>query len=164
MAMEKGSKEKQDKGEVETLSADKPEIMAEALKNWIDQARPGDYFALQAYLFPALKTTEALQNIRSELLKRTQLATTLGYGPRFLHSTGQLHKGGPNKGLFLQIVDESKIDVPIPETDYDFATLIKAQSLGDYQALRKRDRRIIRVNLKTDILGGLRRLQGLIRS
>ncbi|MCK4647103.1 MAG: hypothetical protein KAU46_12690, partial [Candidatus Aminicenantes bacterium] len=82
----------------------------------------------------------------------------------FLHSTGQFHKGGPNKGLFLQIVDESKVDVPIPETDYDFANLIKAQALGDYQALRQRDRRIIRVNLKTDILGGLRSLQDLIRS
>ena len=164
MAMEKRSKEKHSKDDVETLSTDKPEVLAEALKNWISQARSGDYIALQAYLSPTLETTEALQNVRSELLKRTQLATTLGYGPRFLHSTGQFHKGGPNKGLFLQIVDESKADVSIPETDCDFASLIKAQALGDYQALRQRDRRIIRVNLKKDVLGGLRRLQGLVRS
>jgi transaldolase/glucose-6-phosphate isomerase len=164
MAMEKRSTEKQDKDDVETLSTDKPEVLAKALKNWISQARSGDYIALQAYLSPTPETTEALQNIRSELLKRTQLATTLGYGPRFLHSTGQFHKGGPNKGLFLQIIDESGVDVSIPETDYDFASLIKAQALGDYQALRRRDRRIIRVNLKTDILGGFRRLQDLIRS
>jgi len=152
----------QHNSDVETLSIDEPETLAEALKKWITQARPGDYVALQAYLCPAPEATAALQNIRLELMKHTKLATTTGYGPRFLHSTGQLHKGGPNKGLFLQIVDEPKADLPVPETNYDFRSLIKAQALGDYQALKQRDRRILRINLRADIGRGFEQLEDLI--
>ena len=78
---------------------------------------------------------------------RLKLATTVGFGPRFLHSTGQLHKGGPNTGLFVQVVDEPSEDVEIPGQDYSFATLIKAQAAGDLLALRDRDRRVVRVSL-----------------
>jgi len=164
-AMEKeGKGEEQNQSKVETLSIDEPEVLAEALKNWLDQAKPGDYVALQAYLSPTSETTAALQNLRLELLKRTRLATTMGYGPRFLHSTGQLHKGGPNTGLFLQIVDEPKIDLPIPETDYSFNSLIKAQALGDYLALKQRERRVLRVNLKTDIRRGFEILEDLLQN
>jgi len=160
-AMEKIGKEKE-KDDEETWSIDEPETLSPALKGWLEQAKPGDYIALQAFLPPSEETTEALQDIRFELLKQTRLATTLGYGPRFLHSTGQLHKGGPNNGLFLQIVDEPVSDLHIPETDYDFRTLIKAQSLGDYQALKERGRRIIRINLETDVRKGLGRLHSII--
>ncbi len=142
----------------ETWSFDEPEGLAQALKGWLGQAKPGDYIAIQAYLPPSKEVTEALQSIRVELLKRTQLATTLGYGPRFLHSTGQLHKGGPNRGLFLQLVDEPNTELPVPETDYSFKNLIKAQAVGDYRALKQRGRRILRVNLKSDVSRGLRKL------
>jgi transaldolase/glucose-6-phosphate isomerase len=164
-AMEKESQSgEQGQSEVKTLSIDDPEALAEALKNWLNQAQPGDYFALQAYLSPTSETTSALQNLRLELLKRTRLATTMGYGPRFLHSTGQLHKGGPNTGLFLQIIDEPKIDLSIPKTDYSFSSLIKAQALGDYMALKQRERRVLRVNLKTDIGRGFEILEDLIQN
>jgi transaldolase/glucose-6-phosphate isomerase len=86
------------------------------------------------------------------------LATTVGYGPRFLHSTGQLHKGGPNTGFFLQLIDEPKDDLPVPEADYTFGTLIRAQALGDYRALRQRDRRVLRVMLGHDVQGALAQL------
>ncbi|MGB2844122.1 MAG: hypothetical protein WBC02_04635, partial [Candidatus Aminicenantaceae bacterium] len=164
-AMEKGQEpEGESDGPVETFSVEEPEVLTGALKNWIVQAQSGDYIALQAYLSPNVNTTRALQRIRFELLKHTKLATTLGYGPRFLHSTGQLHKGGPNIGLFLQLVDEPSVDLSIPETDYSFNTLIEAQALGDYQALKQRDRRVLRVNLKSDVSGGLDRLKDLIEN
>jgi len=149
---------------VETFSVEEPEVLTGALKNWVAQAQSGNYIALHAYISPNVSTTRALQRIRSGLLKHTHLATTLGYGPRFLHSTGQLHKGGPNIGLFLQLVDEPSVDLSIPETDYSFKTLIEAQALGDYQALKQRDRRVLRVNLKSDVSGGLDRLKDLIEN
>jgi len=165
MVMEK----KSDIGEkgyadVETLSIDEPEVLAKTLKSWIDQVRPGHYIALQAYLSPTPKITRALQNVRLELLKRTGLATTVGFGPRFLHSTGQLHKGGPNNGLFLQIIDEPQVDLPIPETNYSFGTLIKAQALGDYQALKQKGRRVLRVNLERNAKGALESMVELIQN
>ena len=92
------------------------------------------------------------------LRQKTRLATTAGYGPRFLHSTGQLHKGGPNTGLFLQLVDQPGADVPVPETNYTFGQLIKAQAQGDWQALTQRGRRVIRVQLGSDAEGSLRQL------
>ncbi len=161
-AMEKIGKEKEESDE-ETWSLDEPEGLAQALKDWLVQAKPGDYIALQAYFPPSEETTEALQDIRLVLLKQTRLATTFGYGPRFLHSTGQLHKGGPNNGLFLQIVDDPNIDLPVPETDYDFKNLIKAQAVGDYRALKQRGRRILRVNLKSNVSNGLEKLSESIR-
>lgn len=121
-------------------------------------ARPGDYFALQAFLARTEATNNSLEVTRHVMRDRMKLATTVGYGPRFLHSTGQLHKGGPNSGVFLQIVDEPASDLPVPETDYTFGELIKAQSLGDAQALVGRGRRLMRVNLGMDTAGGLGKL------
>jgi len=164
-AMEKGGESGGESiSEMEAFSIDEPEILAKAVKDWISKAQPGDYAAIQAYLSPTQETTVALQNIRLELLKRTRMATTTGYGPRFLHSTGQLHKGGPNSGLFLQIVDEPKIDLPIPETDFDFNSLIRAQALGDYLALQQRGRRVLRVDMKTDIGRGFEILEDLLQN
>ncbi len=133
--------------------------LAERLGTWLGAARRGDYMALQAYLAPTARTTAALQGIRLVLRERLKLATTLGYGPRFLHSTGQLHKGGPNTGLFLQLVDEPEDDIEVPETDYGFAALIRAQALGDFRALRQRGRRVLRLNLGRDVAGGLARIE-----
>ena len=89
------------------------------------------------------------------------MATTLGFGPRFLHSTGQLHKGGPATGVFLQITAEPQKDLPIPGWDESFGTLIAAQALGDLQSLQRRDRRVLRVHLG-DARSGLDRLEQMI--
>jgi transaldolase/glucose-6-phosphate isomerase len=161
--MEEDEAEKQKNKEVETFSVEETEGLAKALKNWTLKAKPGDYIALQAYLNPQKEVTSALQKVRNELLNRTRLATTLGYGPRFLHSTGQLHKGGPNNGLFLQLVDEPEFDLPVPETNFSFGKLISAQSMGDYQALKQRGRRVLRINLRRDVVGGLEQLMYLIQ-
>jgi transaldolase/glucose-6-phosphate isomerase len=134
----------------EAVPADCPSELKNAFDRWLAQARPRDYVAIQAYLAPEEKTTRTLQDLRLTLLKKTGLATTLGYGPRFLHSTGQLHKGGPDEALILQLSDEPQNDLPVPETDFTFGGLIRAQALGDYQALRRKGRRVVRINLKND--------------
>ncbi len=87
------------------------------------------------------------------------IPTTLGYGPRFLHSTGQFHKGGPNTGLFLQLTAEDTEDVSIPGASYTFGTFIRAQALGDLEALKKHGRRVGRVHLGSNINAGLRVLK-----
>jgi transaldolase/glucose-6-phosphate isomerase len=88
----------------------------------------------------------------------TRLAVTLGYGPRFLHSTGQLHKGGSDRCRFLQIVDEPGEDVAVPETSFTFGTLIRAQAEGDRQALEQRGRKVLRLQLGRDDDAGLRKV------
>jgi transaldolase/glucose-6-phosphate isomerase len=90
---------------------------------------------------------DALQTLRKALLTKTGCATTLGFGPRFLHSTGQLHKGGPASGLFIQITADPETDLDIPTGGMTFGTLERAQSLGDYEALAARGRRILRIHL-----------------
>jgi transaldolase/glucose-6-phosphate isomerase len=115
--------------------------------------------ALQAYLAPSTENESKLQAIRSVLGERLTVASTLGFGPRFLHSTGQLHKGGANNGLFLQFVDEPQQDMPVPETDFTFGELLAAQALGDFRALKQRDRRVLRINLGVDAGLGLDAVQ-----
>jgi transaldolase/glucose-6-phosphate isomerase len=141
------------------VSGDDAEALVEQAKAWLGTIRPGDYLAIQAYLPMAPSTDGVLQSIRSDLHGRFRVATTVGYGPRFLHSTGQLHKGGPGSGLFLQIVDEPAVGLAVPETNYTFDGLIAAQSIGDYQALRQRDRRVLRVNVGGNRVEGLAALR-----
>jgi transaldolase/glucose-6-phosphate isomerase len=106
----------------------------------------GDYVAILAYLDRTSETEEAIERVRLAIRDRYRVATTTGFGPRFLHSTGQLHKGGPNSGVFIQVVDDGRsVDVPIPGQPYTFGTLIEAQALGDLRSLRKRGRRVARV-------------------
>jgi transaldolase/glucose-6-phosphate isomerase len=136
--------------------------MGRQLELWAE-AEPGDYVAIQAYLAPSAETHAALQGLRNAIGKRLGVATTLGYGPRFLHSTGQLHKGGPNTGHMLQLVDLPRTDVPVPETDFTFAELIRAQSLGDFGALQQRGRTVLRVDLEHDVAGGLEQLLAILR-
>ncbi|MDW7760595.1 MAG: hypothetical protein SCM96_08150 [Acidobacteriota bacterium] len=145
-------------GDENSVPAGDPEHLKTALEGWVSQAGTGDYIAVQAYLPPAPEIDRRLRDIRAALLEKIKLATTFGYGPRFLHSTGQLHKGGPNTGLFLQLVDEPGTDLSVPETDYSFGTIVRAQALGDYLALRKTDRRVLRIDLKSDIESGLDRI------
>lgn len=119
--------------------------------------QPGDYVALLAYLAPSPARVASLQALRGALRARTRAATTLGIGPRFLHSTGQLHKGGANNGVFVQFTcDEG--DAPIPGEPYGFATLRASQAAGDYEVLEKRGRRVLRVHLGEDPDAALARL------
>lgn len=129
-----------------------------ALAAWVRGAQPGDYLGIHAYLEPAPRTTELLRAVQAVLHEKTRLAVTLGYGPRFLHSTGQLHKGGPDRCRFLQLLDEPAEDVPVPETHYTFGTLIRAQAEGDRQALEQRGRKILRLQLGRDERMALDRL------
>lgn len=145
------------------ISAANESGLERAFGEWLSKAQAGDYIALHAYLEPRQETSAALDAIRLALRDRMRLATTVGYGPRFLHSTGQLHKGGPNTGLFLQLVDDAAADLAVPETDYSFGALIRAQALGDWQALTQRRRRVLRVSLGGDVVNGLERLAGLAR-
>ena len=111
----------------------------------------GDYVALQAYVAPdAPRRGDDLQALRLACATRCALATTLGYGPRFLHSTGQLHKGGPNTGVFLQLVAQDREDVEIPGQPFSFASLKRAQARGDLGALRAHGCRALRVDLGDD--------------
>jgi len=133
-----------------------------ALREFLTQARPGDYIALQAYVQPTAEADEALQALRIRLRDRYRLATTVGYGPRFLHSTGQLHKGDAGHGLFVQFTADSPRDVPIPDeagkpaSSITFGVLEAAQSAGDRQALLAAGRRVIRFHLGSDVIGGLK--------
>jgi len=124
--------------------------------------KTGDYLALLAYIEDTPETEAALQTIREHVRNATGCATTVGYGPRFLHSTGQLHKGGPDSGVFIQITAPDKIDFPVPEAPYSFSILKDAQALGDFQSLQSHGRRALRVDLGDDVLVGLQRLQKVI--
>ncbi len=118
-----------------------------ALEEFLASAKAGDYIAINAYLRRNPGTEALLTELRAILRARTGCATTVGFGPRFLHSTGQLHKGGADNGLFLQITADASLDFDIPTQEMSFGTLERAQALGDYEALAARGRRILRVHL-----------------
>jgi transaldolase/glucose-6-phosphate isomerase len=115
----------------------------------LSQVRPGDYIAITAYIGRNASNEEALRRVRVRLRDQYKVATTVGFGPRFLHSTGQLHKGGPNTGVFIQVVADDDVDLEIPGKPYTFGTLKAAQALGDLQSLRAHGRRVARVKLDT---------------
>ena len=115
----------------------------------LKQVGEGDYVAILAYLDRTSETEDAIERVRLAIRDHYRVATTTGFGPRFLHSTGQLHKGGANNGVFIQVVDaERSFDLPIPGQPYSFGTLIDAQALGDLRSLRGRGRRVARVTLE----------------
>jgi len=127
------------------------------------RARPGDYFAVLAYLQRTDARHARLESIRHAARERAKVAGTLGYGPRFLHSTGQLHKGGADNGLFL-VVTGDEGDLPIPGERYGFGTLRAAQAAGDFEVLETRGRRVLRVDLGARVDDGLDRLAAAFRS
>jgi hypothetical protein len=112
------------------------------------KAGKGTYLAIMAYMHETPGTDKALMELRRKVVERYGISTTLGYGPRFLHSTGQLHKGGPATGLFLQITADHEQDVPIPGKPYTFGMVADAQALGDLEALQSLGKRIIRIHLR----------------
>ncbi len=143
------------------LRAEAPHAVVEQLRPRVTQAADpaawaaalptlagaGDYFALLAYVRPTPERDRRLDKLRVAARAASGAATTVGYGPRFLHSTGQLHKGGPNSGVFLQLTADEADDVAIPGRPYGFATLISAQAWGDFEVLERRQRRVLRVHL-----------------
>ncbi len=156
--------------------------VADALNSFLDKANdnilPRRYVSIHAYLTPASTvkrgepdeaTASALQTLRRKIQKKYKTATTIGYGPRFLHSTGQLHKGDAGNGLFIQFTSNAREDTPIPDeagrekSSIGFETLIHAQSLGDFKALEENRRNIIRFHLGDDVLNGIKKLTELIR-
>jgi transaldolase/glucose-6-phosphate isomerase len=136
------------------------ESVIEALKAFLTNYKPGDYVALMAYLPYQAEVDAALNELRLILRTGLRSATTVGYGPRFLHSTGQLHKGDGNNGLFIQITHTPAHDVEIPGETYTFATLVAAQAQGDYNALEENERRLIRFHIEegVDLAAAIRRL------
>jgi hypothetical protein len=137
---------------------------AEALGAFLGRAGPSAYVALQAYLPPSPPVDEALGALRAAVRARTRLAATVGYGPRYLHSTGQLHKGDGGHGLFVQLTADPARDASIPDptgtqgAPVTFGVLEAAQALGDRQALLDRGRRVLRLHLGSDPVSALRRL------
>ncbi|MBI3610231.1 MAG: bifunctional transaldolase/phosoglucose isomerase [Nitrospirae bacterium] len=121
--------------------------LKEAIDVFLNQVRPHDYLALTAYLERSRSHETLLQKLRHWIRDGARVATTLGYGPRYLHSTGQLHKGGAGNGLFLQITADDKRDIPIPGKTYTFGILKQAQAFGDYEALTRRGFRVLRIHL-----------------
>lgn len=122
------------------------------------------YVSIQAYLAPNATTDTALEHLQDAVVERTGSATTIGYGPRFLHSTGQLHKGGPSGGVFIQIVDRSQAHIGIPGAEFSFSELIAAQAAGDRLALTDAGRRVISIELGRETEAGLVGLTNLLQS
>jgi glucose-6-phosphate isomerase len=132
------------------------------IRTHLDRLKPGDYFGLLAYI-PMFPEHEAkLQELRKQIVEWKRVATVLGFGPRFLHSTGQAYKGGPNSGVFLQITCDDAQDLPVPQQKYTFGVVKAAQARGDFQVLQERHRRALRVHIDKDLAAGLNRLTDLV--
>ncbi|MGH9368610.1 MAG: bifunctional transaldolase/phosoglucose isomerase, partial [Thermoanaerobaculia bacterium] len=132
------------------------------LKAHLNRIVPGDYLGLLGYIEMNAANEEQLQAIRRAVRDRYTVATCLGFGPRFLHSTGQAYKGGPNTGVFLQITCDDAVDLPIPGQRYTFGVVKAAQARGDFQVLAERGRRALRVHLGKDVKAGLTMLRNVI--
>ena len=135
------------------------QTLAGVLRAHLGRLRPGDYAALLAYIEMTAAHEATLQGIRTRLRDRYRVATCLGFGPRFLHSTGQAYKGGPGSGVFLQITCDDALDLPVPGQRYTFGVVKAAQARGDLEVLAERGRRALRVHLGPDVPAGLRTLR-----
>lgn len=136
--------------------------LAGYLKAHLGQIHGGDYFATLAFLPMFTENEEIIQGFRHKVRDAKRVATCLGFGPRFLHSTGQDYKGGPNTGVFLQITADHAVDVPIPGQKYSFGVVIAAQAAGDLAVLESRGRRALRVHLGKDVAAGLKTLASAV--
>jgi glucose-6-phosphate isomerase len=134
------------------------------LKAHLDRLKAGDYFALLGYLEMNQVHERVLQSARHSVRDFKRVATCLGFGPRFLHSTGQAYKGGPNSGVFLQITCDDAFDLQVPEQKYTFGIVKAAQARGDFEVLAERRRRALRVHLGSDVDGGLAKLDEAVKA
>ncbi|HEV7919010.1 MAG TPA: hypothetical protein VGO97_05470, partial [Solirubrobacterales bacterium] len=142
-----------------------PTDTLDELAQLLGGAAPPVYIAIQGYAKPSAGFDEAISELRELITHRTVAATTFGYGPRYLHSTGQLHKGGPPVGRFIQLIHDGERDVAVPEANFTFRSLKHAQAAGDLQALRLHDLPVVRIQLTgADAVSSLRELTGELRS
>jgi transaldolase / glucose-6-phosphate isomerase len=148
-------------GELERLATDKS--VDGYFKAHLSRIKAGDYFAVLAYIQMNAEHEQALEGIRHRVRDSKHVATCLGFGPRFLHSTGQAYKGGPNTGVFLQITCDDSVQLPVPGQKYTFGIVKAAQARGDFQVLAERGRRALRVHLAGDLKAGLARLQSAVQ-
>jgi transaldolase/glucose-6-phosphate isomerase len=130
----------------------------------LSKVKPGDYVALTEYFGETHARDQKVAAIRETLARELRVATTTGYGPRFLHSTGQLHKGGGDNGVFLQLSGGPKLDLPIPGEPFGFPDLVRAQAIGDFESLVSRNRRALSVNLGEDVEAGLQQLEAAVKN
>jgi len=137
--------------------------LAAFLKAHLDRIVRGDYFGLLAFIEMNLLHENLLQTIRLAVRDRKRVATCLGFGPRFLHSTGQAYKGGPNTGVFFQVTCDHTHDLPVPGRGYTFGTVEEAQARGDFRVLADRGRRLLRLHLGSDVPAGLTAIQAALR-
>jgi transaldolase / glucose-6-phosphate isomerase len=133
------------------------------LRAHLNRLHEGDYFALLGYIPMNAEDEEALQRVRHLVRDQKHVATCLGFGPRFLHSTGQAYKGGPNSGVFVQITCDDAVDLPVPGQKFTFGIVKAAQARGDFDVLLQRDRRALRIHLGKDLKGELDRLSAAFR-
>jgi hypothetical protein len=151
-----------DAGNAEALKKNGETSVGDLIRAHLDRIKPGDYFGLLAYIPMFSEYEDKLQQVRKEVIEAERVATVLGFGPRFLHSTGQAYKGGPNTGVFIQITCDDAQDLPVPEQNYTFGIVKAAQARGDFQVLAERKRRALRVHLAKDVGKGLDQLANLI--
>jgi transaldolase/glucose-6-phosphate isomerase len=137
-------------------------VPAAKLRSHLDQIKAGDYFAVLAYVEMTPEHERLIESIRKKVLEQYRVATCMGFGPRFLHSTGQAYKGGGNNGVFLQITCDDANDLQVPDQKYTFGVVKAAQARGDFQVLLDRGRRALRVHVGSDVAAGLDRIADLI--
>lgn len=145
-----------------TLGIDDGQTLSQALRRHLGRISAGDYFAMLAYINMNAANEAALQQIREAVLRRNGNATCIGFGPRFLHSTGQAYKGGANNGVFLQLTCDDAEDVPVPGQKYSFGVVKAAQSRGDLEVLSERGRRAIRLHISGEIGEALSRIGNIV--
>jgi transaldolase/glucose-6-phosphate isomerase len=145
-------------------SAGKDASLEGMLRAHLARVKAGDYVGVLGYIEMNDANERALQSIRHAVRDARRIATCLGFGPRFLHSTGQGYKGGPNSGVFLQITCDDAADLPVPGQTYTFGVVKAAQARGDFTVLAERDRRALRVHLGKDVAAGLARLEAAVRA
>ncbi|MBK6722582.1 MAG: bifunctional transaldolase/phosoglucose isomerase [Acidobacteria bacterium] len=145
------------------LTSNGENTAAAIVQGYLGQITEGDYFGLLAYIEMNPENESSLQTLRENVSAKHNVATCLGFGPRFLHSTGQAYKGGAKNGVFLQITSDDAFDLEVPQQTYTFGVVKAAQSRGDFQVLLDRDRRALRVHLGSDVEAGLKQLSDLIQ-
>jgi len=150
-------------GAADGVEVDSGSDLKAALKKTLAKPAAGSYVAIQAFISAGDEKAKKLEALRMALRDSTKLAVTTGFGPRYLHSTGQLHKGGPNKGIFIQVADAPAKDLDVPEADYTFGKLIAAQAAGDLEALTKKKRRVLSIDLGKDASKGLEKLEAAVK-
>jgi transaldolase/glucose-6-phosphate isomerase len=145
------------------LARTQAQTLSEYLRAHLNRLGAGDYFALLAFIQMSAEHKALLESMRHFVRDKKHVATCLGFGPRFLHSTGQVYKGGPNSGVFLQVTCDDAVDLPVPEQTYTFGVVKAAQARGDFQVLADRGRRALRVHLQKDVAAGLAKLKAAIQ-